>query len=225
MHHPATSCCIRPLDILGHEKRPQSRHDLCCGLLVRPSCDTCRLLAYFMNAGFLSSLQALQTDPTASASILQRIAAICAACAVVESLPTPSWLNDNFTVPATAAALGTLLLPGSWPEAAWWQALVRVLNAAMIRASGAQPGLIVGAAVNSAVFLLGRRLLRKGLSPSGIMHAWLLGTVVYGVFGAGGYAMVCLFFVVGTLVSENTDFLTCLPKVYLLGVAYLHGPT
>jgi len=166
----------------------------CAGFLLGGLCSAYGLLAYFMHEGFLSSLQATPSGPTESTALLQRIVAISAACAIVESLPTPTWLNDNLTVPATAAALGAALLPGTWPEA---PRLIAVLHA-----NGARPGLLVGAAVNTAVFAVGMRLLRKGLSPSGVMHAWVLGTVVYGVFGAGGYALVCLFFVIGTLVTR-----------------------
>jgi uncharacterized membrane protein len=50
---------------------------------------------------------------------------------------------------------------------------------------------------------MGLPVLRKGLSGQGIAHAWLLGSVVFGVFGAGSYALMCLYFVTGTLVSCN----------------------
>jgi hypothetical protein len=65
----------------------------------------------------------------------------------------------------------------------------------------AHPGLVIGAAANSAVFAAGLSVLRKGLSGQGIAHVWLLGSVVVGVFGAGSYALMCLYFITGTLVS------------------------
>jgi uncharacterized membrane protein len=67
----------------------------------------------------------------------------------------------------------------------------------------AQPGLLAGAAVNSFVFVAGLPVLCKGLSGKGIAHAWLLGSVVYGVFGTGCYALMCLYFITGTLVSRK----------------------
>jgi uncharacterized membrane protein len=73
----------------------------------------------------------------------------------------------------------------------------------MVAAFTAQPGLLVGAAANSAVFAAGLPVLRKGLSGQGVAHAWLLGSVVYGVFGAGSYTLMCLYFITGTLVSAG----------------------
>jgi uncharacterized membrane protein len=66
-----------------------------------------------------------------------------------------------------------------------------------------QPGLTAGAAANSLVFAVGLPVLRQGLTGPGIVHAWLLGCVVFGVFGAGSYALMCLYFVTGTLVSRR----------------------
>jgi uncharacterized membrane protein len=68
-----------------------------------------------------------------------------------------------------------------------------------------QPGLIAGAAANSVVFAVGLPVLHKGLSGEGIAHAWLLGAIVFGVFGAGSYALMCLYFITGTLVSGEVN--------------------
>ncbi|GLC41341.1 hypothetical protein PLESTB_001073500 [Pleodorina starrii] len=64
------------------------------------------------------------------------------------------------------------------------------------------PGLTTGALCNSAVFALGYKVLRKGLTPSGVAHAWFLGTSIFSAFGLGGYALVCLYFIFGTLVTK-----------------------
>ncbi|KAF6249503.1 integral membrane protein DUF92-domain-containing protein [Scenedesmus sp. NREL 46B-D3] len=112
-------------------------------------------LAYFMHLGHLVPLQALDFS-----TVLYRVAAISAACTVIESLPA-SWLDDNLT-----------------------------------------PGLVAGAAANSIVFAIGLPVLRKGLSGWGIAHAWLLGCGVYGAFGAGSYALMCLYFITGTLATR-----------------------
>ncbi|KAJ9529631.1 hypothetical protein QJQ45_014383 [Haematococcus lacustris] len=46
-----------------------------------------------------------------------------------------------------------------------------------------------------------RKVLRKGLTPSGVAHAWFLGASVFSAFGPGGYLIVCLYFILGTLVG------------------------
>jgi uncharacterized protein (TIGR00297 family) len=73
---------------------------------------------------------------------------------------------------------------------------------AVAAALSATPGLAVGAAVNSLVFLAGLRVLLRGLTPAGVAHAALLGTLVYAAFGAGGYALVCVYFLAGSAVTK-----------------------
>jgi uncharacterized membrane protein len=63
------------------------------------------------------------------------------------------------------------------------------------------PGLAAGLLVNSAVFTGGIKVLLKGLTPQGVLHSWALGTSIYSAFGAGGYLLVCLYFIFGSLVS------------------------
>lgn len=65
-------------------------------------------------------------------------------------------------------------------------------------------GLVMGA---------GTKVLLKGLTPWGIAHAFALGTVVYGAFGAGGFALVCLYFLFGTAVSSLHQIMGALPGV------------
>lgn len=64
------------------------------------------------------------------------------------------------------------------------------------------PGLLVGAAVNSLVYLLGIQILLKGLTTAGYIHSWFLGATIFSAFGLGGYAIVCSYFVFGTLVTK-----------------------
>jgi hypothetical protein len=45
-----------------------------------------------------------------------------------------------------------------------------------------------------------RRL--QGLTWEGVLNAWLLGTTVFAAFGRGGYLLVCLYFIFGTLVTK-----------------------
>ena len=64
------------------------------------------------------------------------------------------------------------------------------------------PGLAVGTAVNGAVFAAGLPVLLRGLTPAGVAHAAILGTLVYSAFGPGGYLLVCLYFLVGSAVTK-----------------------
>ncbi|KAF8060583.1 VTE6 [Scenedesmus sp. PABB004] len=75
-------------------------------------------------------------------------------------------------------------------------------QALLAAASAPHPGLAPGAAVTAAVFAAGAPLLLKGLTPSGVAHAFALGTTVYAAFGAGGFALVMLYFVFGTAVTK-----------------------
>jgi uncharacterized protein (TIGR00297 family) len=45
-------------------------------------------------------------------------------------------------------------------------------------------------------------VLASGLTTAGILHAWLLGTLVYAAFGLPGYALVCAYFVAGSAVTR-----------------------
>eukprot|EP01026_Neomeris_dumetosa_P066377 TRINITY_DN6418_c0_g2_i1.p1 TRINITY_DN6418_c0_g2~~TRINITY_DN6418_c0_g2_i1.p1 ORF type:complete len:291 (+),score=18.92 TRINITY_DN6418_c0_g2_i1:231-1103(+) len=68
--------------------------------------------------------------------------------------------------------------------------------------SSSTPGLLPGLLINSAVYLTGIQVLKKGLTTQGIIHSWVLGTTVYSAFGLGAYFLVCLYFVVGTAVTK-----------------------
>lgn len=64
------------------------------------------------------------------------------------------------------------------------------------------PGLAAGGLANTAVFTLGIQVLLKGLTWGGVLHSWLLGTLVFSAFGPGAYALVCLYFLLGTAVTK-----------------------
>jgi uncharacterized membrane protein len=66
----------------------------------------------------------------------------------------------------------------------------------------AHPGFLTGAVCTSGVFTLGYKVLRKGLTRVGVAHAWFLGASVYAAFGLGGFSLVCLYFIFGTLVTK-----------------------
>lgn len=45
-------------------------------------------------------------------------------------------------------------------------------------------------------------MLLRGLTWVGVLSSWVLGTLSYAAFGAGGYVIVCLYFLIGTLVRR-----------------------
>lgn len=62
------------------------------------------------------------------------------------------------------------------------------------------PGWTAGILANSVVFAVGYKVLRKGLTREGVAHAWFLGSSVFAAYGGGGFSLVCLYFIFGTLV-------------------------
>jgi uncharacterized membrane protein len=70
-------------------------------------------------------------------------------------------------------------------------------------ASSPMPGLAVGAAVNTLVYAAGIRVLLSGLTWEGVASSWMLGTLAYSAFGPGAYLIVCVYFLVGSLVSPG----------------------
>lgn len=71
------------------------------------------------------------------------------------------------------------------------------------QAGTAHPGWAAGAAVNAAVFAAGSPVLLKGLTGWGMVNAFILGTTVFAAFGAGGFGLVCIYFLFGTAVSDR----------------------
>jgi len=61
----------------------------------------------------------------------------------------------------------------------------------------------VGAAANTAVYVLGIKVLLSGLTWQGVLSSWVLGTLTFSAFGPGAYAIVCAYFIVGSLVRTN----------------------
>ncbi|KAK9905763.1 hypothetical protein WJX75_005970 [Coccomyxa subellipsoidea] len=76
------------------------------------------------------------------------------------------------------------------------------LQVVLVTIGQPSPGLQAGLLVNSTVFLLGIKVLLKGLTAAGVLHSWALGTAVYSAFGAGGYMLVCLYFILGSAVTK-----------------------
>lgn len=64
------------------------------------------------------------------------------------------------------------------------------------------PGLLTGVLANTTVYVLGIRVLLAGLTWAGVFNSWLLGCTIYAAFGIGGYLLVCLYFIIGSLVTK-----------------------
>lgn len=65
-----------------------------------------------------------------------------------------------------------------------------------------QPGIGLGTATNTAVFIVGYRVLSSGLTSTAIVSAWLLGSLSFAAFGVRGYSIACAYFIVGTAVTK-----------------------
>ncbi|TAD80418.1 MAG: DUF92 domain-containing protein [Oscillatoriales cyanobacterium] len=65
----------------------------------------------------------------------------------------------------------------------------------------AQPWL-VGALLNGVLLAIVAIAPKKLLTPAGIVHAWILGVVVWGCMGWPGYAVVGFYFLVGSAVTR-----------------------
>jgi uncharacterized protein (TIGR00297 family) len=106
------------------------------------------------------------------------------ACALVESLPTT--LDDNLTVPITAA----LVLP-----------LLAQADFGLLAADPGFPGrALLGFGLNAAVALLA--LSARSIDRGGAVSAVLIGTVITAALGVGGFAVMVAFFVLGSLATK-----------------------
>lgn len=51
------------------------------------------------------------------------------------------------------------------------------------------------------------QVLLSGLTWEGVLSSWVLGTLTYSAFGPGGYAIVCAYFIIGSLVRPPVCWL------------------
>lgn len=56
--------------------------------------------------------------------------------------------------------------------------------------------------LNTGLGLLTWPLLRQLLTPAGLVHAWILGVVVWGILGWSGYGVVLFYFLAGSGVTR-----------------------
>lgn len=111
------------------------------------------------------------------------VAALAAAFA--ESLRTG--IDDNIAVPVVGGAVlyAATLVDASTAAAAW----------PAVRAN-----LLAGAAVNAVLALAA--LAARGVSRSGAVSGWILGTLLFGFGGWRGFSMLLVFFVLGTTCTK-----------------------
>ena len=61
---------------------------------------------------------------------------------------------------------------------------------------------LVAVGLNTVLLGIGWLLPKKLLTPAGIFNAWLLGVLIWVTLGLKGYAVVCVYFVVGSAVTR-----------------------
>lgn len=61
---------------------------------------------------------------------------------------------------------------------------------------------ILAILLNTGLGLLGWGLVSKLLTPSGLVHAWILGVIVWAVLGWPGYGVVLCYFLAGSAVTK-----------------------
>jgi uncharacterized protein (TIGR00297 family) len=61
---------------------------------------------------------------------------------------------------------------------------------------------LIAIGLNSILLLIAAIVPKKLLTPMGLAHAWVLGVVIWGGLGWQGYAIVLLFFLVGSGVTR-----------------------
>ena len=61
---------------------------------------------------------------------------------------------------------------------------------------------LIAMGLNTSLGLIGWKLVSKLLTPAGLVHAWILGVIVWGVLGWPGYLVVLFYFLAGSAVTK-----------------------
>lgn len=88
------------------------------------------------------------------------------------------------------------------------------LQAIVSAAMDPAPGLVAGAVFNTLVYLLGIKILLRGLTWEGVASSWVLGTLSWAAFGPKSYSLVCIYFIVGSLVRRSFGSCLQLRRIY-----------
>ena len=84
--------------------------------------------------------------------------------------------------------------------------------------NSSEPGLLLGAVANCTTFLVAQPLFHRGLTPAAAVHALVLGSLIFGAFGARAWILVALYFLSGTAATRLR-----LPQKQSEGIAEAHG--
>jgi uncharacterized protein (TIGR00297 family) len=72
----------------------------------------------------------------------------------------------------------------------------------MSQLTARHPGILIGFLMNTIVYILGNKVLLKGLALDGYVSSWVLGFLTFSAFGLYGYSLVCLYFLLGSWVTK-----------------------
>lgn len=61
---------------------------------------------------------------------------------------------------------------------------------------------VIAVLLNAGLGFVGWRLVSKLLTPLGLVHAWILGVLVWGILGWSGYGVVLFYFLAGSAVTK-----------------------
>jgi uncharacterized protein (TIGR00297 family) len=61
---------------------------------------------------------------------------------------------------------------------------------------------LIGIALNTGLGAIAHRLPKKLLTPKGLIHAWILGVILWGTLGWKGYGVILFYFAVGSAVTR-----------------------
>jgi uncharacterized protein (TIGR00297 family) len=61
---------------------------------------------------------------------------------------------------------------------------------------------LVGAVLNAVLGAIAFPLIKKLLTPAGLLHAWILGVIVWATLGWPGYSVIVFYFLVGSGVTK-----------------------
>lgn len=110
-------------------------------------------------------------------------------------IPACAWLSGSGSSSGTICRASPTILLGDAASASSASVIMSHLTAR-------HPGILVGFVMNTIVYILGNKVLLKGLSLDGYASSWVLGFLSFSAFGVYGYSLVCLYFLFGSWVTK-----------------------